>query len=202
MPRPREFDEGTAVEKAMRAFWANGYEATSTQQLCAATGLNRSSVYNTFASKHALFLRSLRYYTDHMIERYTRLLNEPGPTLDTIRDLFASVIDDECTPDTRGCFAVNTAAELGGRDPEVTEELHRHAEDIVAALEPRIRAGQEAGELGDHADARALAEYVHATVGGLRVMARNGLDRRSLDNVAEVALSALVGARERKSEFH
>ncbi|HEY4569169.1 MAG TPA: TetR/AcrR family transcriptional regulator, partial [Kribbella sp.] len=43
----------------MRLFWTSGYEATSTQDLCAATGLGRSSVYNTFTSKKALFQRTL-----------------------------------------------------------------------------------------------------------------------------------------------
>ncbi|NUS02366.1 MAG: helix-turn-helix transcriptional regulator, partial [Nonomuraea sp.] len=59
MARPRTFEEDRAVEAAMRAFWDAGYEATSTQDLCAATGLGRSSIYNTFAGKRDLFERAL-----------------------------------------------------------------------------------------------------------------------------------------------
>src|SRR5690606_8821359 len=62
MARPRTFEEEQALEAAMRAFWRRGYEATSTQDLCAATGLGRSSVYNAFDSKRELFTRALRRY--------------------------------------------------------------------------------------------------------------------------------------------
>ena len=43
MARPREFDESAVINRALQQFWANGYEATSVDDLCAVTGLNRSS---------------------------------------------------------------------------------------------------------------------------------------------------------------
>jgi AcrR family transcriptional regulator len=78
MPRPRTFDEDRAIDAAMRLFWTSGYEATSTQDLCEATGLGRSSIYNTFTSKRDLFDRALRRYT----ESFTAVINtivELGP---------------------------------------------------------------------------------------------------------------------------
>ncbi|WP_258571869.1 TetR/AcrR family transcriptional regulator [Actinomadura parmotrematis] len=48
----------------MSAFWTAGYEATSTEDLCAVTGVGRSSLYNAFAGKRELFLRALRRYRD------------------------------------------------------------------------------------------------------------------------------------------
>lgn len=77
MARPRTFDEGRALDAAMHAFWANGYEATSTQDLCEATGLGRSSIYNTFSSKHDLFKRSLARYIELMTVPQIELLEDP-----------------------------------------------------------------------------------------------------------------------------
>ena len=39
--RPREFNETAALEAAMDAFWAKGYEATSISDIVNATGLNK-----------------------------------------------------------------------------------------------------------------------------------------------------------------
>ncbi|EHR61798.1 TetR/AcrR family transcriptional regulator [Saccharomonospora cyanea] len=191
MPRPREFDEGTAVAGALRAFRTAGYEATSTQELCEATGLGRSSVYNAFGSKHALFRRALQRYFEDTMRHYRALFDEQRSARETFRAVFAGVVEDEAQPGACGCFAVNTASELGGRDPVITEDLRRHGEQLVALYTEVVRRGQRDGEIDPDADPKAVAEYVHAVVGGLRVLARNGFDRTAMENVVERALTAL-----------
>ncbi|MBI3042308.1 MAG: hypothetical protein HYY78_05735 [Betaproteobacteria bacterium] len=42
MARPREFDVDATLERAMQAFWAKGYRATSLDDLCAALEAARS----------------------------------------------------------------------------------------------------------------------------------------------------------------
>jgi TetR/AcrR family transcriptional regulator, transcriptional repressor for nem operon len=123
MPRPRTFDEDRAVDAAMRTFWANGYEATTTEDLCAATGLGRSSIYNTFTSKHELFRRALLHYVETMTTLQLGILeDEERAPAERLRALFSAVIDGEMATrrDGRsiGCLTVNTTVELAGRDPD------------------------------------------------------------------------------------
>jgi len=59
MARPREFDRNLVLEKAMQVFWSQGYEATSLTDLARSMGLSKSSLYDTFGSKHDLFLESI-----------------------------------------------------------------------------------------------------------------------------------------------
>jgi TetR/AcrR family transcriptional regulator, transcriptional repressor for nem operon len=191
MARPREFEEQRAVEKAMHAFWASGYEATSTQQLCDATGLGRSSIYNTFRSKHDLFRKSLRHYDETTTRTRSELLEREGSEREKLRDLLLGVIEDELEHGRRGCFAVNTVVELGQRDPELVAELRRDFDRFVDALQATIEAGQRAGEIDRTKDPRALAQFLHAAIGGIRVNARSGVDRAVLENIAEVTLGAL-----------
>ena len=63
--RPRSFDTGAAVERAMGVFWSRGYHATALPDLLRATRLSRGSLYAAFGDKHSLFLRALdRYIAD------------------------------------------------------------------------------------------------------------------------------------------
>ncbi|WP_424529914.1 TetR/AcrR family transcriptional regulator [Sphaerisporangium viridialbum] len=190
MARPRQFDEGQAVDAAMRAFWAGGYEATSTQDLCDATGLGRSSIYNTFKSKHDLFGRALRHYIEKVSGRQVELLNGDAPVREKFRILLHQVVDDECG-DRMGCLVVNAGIELASHDPEVAGLLKRDSDRRVGAMREAIEAGKSAGDIAPGRDALALAHFVNTIAGGLRVAARAGADRAALEAVVATALDAL-----------
>jgi TetR/AcrR family transcriptional repressor of nem operon len=198
VPRPRTFDEDRAVEAAMHMFWANGYEATTTEDLCVATGLGRSSIYNTFASKHELFRRALLRYVETTTAAQLGILDEDQRSpLERLRALFAVVVDGEMASrrDGRsiGCLTVNTTVELAGRDPEAAEILDRDIERRTVALRLVIAAGQRTGEITSGRDPEALARYLNAVIGGMRVAGQGGADRTVLQSIADTALDALTG---------
>ncbi|MBI0383044.1 helix-turn-helix transcriptional regulator, partial [Streptomyces albiflaviniger] len=47
MARRKEFDPEAALDAAMRLFWRNGYEGTSTSDLVDELGIARASLYGT-----------------------------------------------------------------------------------------------------------------------------------------------------------
>ncbi|MDI3405703.1 TetR/AcrR family transcriptional regulator [Streptomyces cavernicola] len=197
MARPRTFDEEVALEGAMRLFWEKGYEAASTQDLCEATGLGRSSIYNAFSSKHALFVRALTHYLDTMTADQTTLLDDTGQSpLTRIRSFLAGAVDaEEHNRHERlgiGCLGVNSSTELSLRDPEVAGLLQRDLERRLDSLQGVIAAGQHAGEISRTREPRAIALFLNATIGGMRVSAQNGLDRTALEAITETALDALT----------
>ncbi|MFI7316369.1 TetR/AcrR family transcriptional regulator [Streptomyces venezuelae] len=198
MARPRSFDEERALDAAMHAFWANGYEATSTQDLCEATGLGRSSIYNTFTSKHDLFRRALTRYMDGMNAGQLQILEDAGrPATERLRALFDRVIEGEFQQrrdgHSIGCLTVNTTVELAGRDPEAAAMLERDLAVRLTALGATIRAGQQDGDITSGRDADTLARYINAVIGGMRVSAQGGADRSALQAIADTAMDALTG---------
>ncbi|MEV6647159.1 TetR/AcrR family transcriptional regulator [Amycolatopsis sp. NPDC051371] len=192
MARPREFDETAAVESAMHAFWTRGYEATSTQDLCEATGLGRSSVYNTFTSKKALFRRTLTHYSDQGLAGRKAVLEGPGTAADRLAAMFDGLIDDELEHGRRGCLVVNTLAELGTPDDEVGAALRNDTEKQLALLTGCAREGVLDGSLRDGRAPADVAEFLLSTISGLRVMSRRGASPEAMHAVADLALSAIT----------
>ncbi|WP_202918653.1 TetR/AcrR family transcriptional regulator [Saccharothrix deserti] len=196
MPRPKAFDEEQALDAAMRTFWANGYEATSTEDLCRATGLGRSSIYNTFTSKHELFKRALVRYTNLMTTSQLALLeDETRSAKDRLHDLFDAIIagEEENRRDDRGlgCLTVNTTVELAARDREAAELVARDQQRRLDALTTVIGIGQRDGELTSGRDPAELARFLNAVIAGMRVAGQGGADIPTLRAIANTALDAL-----------
>ncbi|KOT99845.1 transcriptional regulator [Streptomyces rimosus subsp. pseudoverticillatus] len=193
MARPRKFDEERAVDAAMHAFRAAGYEATSTQDLCEATGLGRSSIYNTFKSKHDLFERALDRYMGERNGELFALMESDLPVREKIRTHLERVVEEECGEqnDRRGCLVVNTAVEVAARDQQVAGELARDYRVRLEVIRAAIASGQRDGDIAPDKDVTALAHLVIAAVGGLRVSARCGAGRTALRGVVEGVMAAL-----------
>ncbi|GAA3707278.1 TetR/AcrR family transcriptional regulator [Nonomuraea antimicrobica] len=188
MARPRKFEEERAVEAAILAFWDAGYEATSTQDLCTATGLGRSSIYNTFVSKHDLYERALRHYMAGQNAQLAELMESELPIQEKIRTVLQRAIDPD-PDDPAGCMVVNALVELGPHDPQIAELLRRNNDSRIQTIRAAIETARARGELATTHDPLALAHFVSTTVGGLRVAARGGADRATLESIANVALA-------------
>ncbi|TCC30390.1 TetR/AcrR family transcriptional regulator [Kribbella sindirgiensis] len=188
MPRPRTFDEDRAVDAAMRVFWTSGYEATSTQDLCAATGLGRSSIYNTFTSKRDLFDRALQRYVDRFSAAQLEVIQDTTlPIRERVRRILMPAVEPD-PGEPAGCFVINTIVELGPTDAEVVGLLDRDHEAKLSALTDAIQAAQADGELDPEQDAAGLATCVFTVLGGLRVAARRGATSESQRIVVEATL--------------
>ena len=172
MGRPREFDEDVVIDRAMDAFWANGYANTSPAQLAEATGVAKGSLYNAFNSKRELFDRALARYDRLVSELAGELLSRPGTTRECLRAALRSIVDfDLAQPSPRGCLVGNTAVELAGHDPEIARTIRGMQDRQIAALAARIEQGRCDGDIGPDVDSRAIAEFLATTLAGLRVMA-------------------------------
>ena len=168
----------------------SGYEATSTQDLCEATGLGRSSIYNTFTSKRDLFDRALRRYVEHFTAAQLELIQDAElPIRERVRRILWAAVEPDAD-DPAGCFVINTIVELGPTDTDVAELLDRDHAVKLAALTTAIRAAQVTGEVDADQDAAALADYVFTVLAGLRVAARRGVPAATQHSVVEAALSA------------
>ena len=189
MPRPKGFDPTEVLDAATQAFCARGYEATSAQDLCESTGLGRSSLYNAFDSKDALYSQCLHRFDELQTLHQTEILDGPGTGYDRIRALLLATVNDEDRPDATGCLVTRTAVERD--DPATTETVRRLMDAFVARLTRTIASGQEDGSITSRQSATALARFVHGAISGLRVQGRAAAPRDLLTDVVEVACTAL-----------
>jgi TetR/AcrR family transcriptional repressor of nem operon len=192
MARPREFDVDVALERAMQTFWSKGFEATSVDDLCDATGLGRSSLYAAFGSKDALYARALERYEENAAGRIAATLAEARSVKKGIAAFIGRIIDDILAgPGRRGCFIGNCAAELMRGDRAGSARVRRSLDRVEATFHDALERAKERGELASNADTAALARFITAGIQGLRLVGKTNPDRRALEDIAAVMLQCL-----------
>src|ERR671916_1592838 len=173
----------------MQLFWLKGYGATSMRDLLDGMGIGRGSFYDTFGDKHTLFLAAL----DRFEEVRTRWVDETleGAGLDGIEEVFRrSVAGMVRFEPRRGCLLANTAVELAPHDPEVAAKISRYVRRTEEAFAGALVRARAAGEI-PAGDPKVLARFLVSNLHGLRLLARAGSDRETLEDAARVALQAL-----------
>jgi TetR/AcrR family transcriptional repressor of nem operon len=191
MARPREFDRGEALKRALAVFWEKGFEATSTDDLVRAMGIGRQSMYDTFGDKHQLYLEALQLYEANTgAELFKRIYECPSPFV-ALCDYILSIADGALADRARGCFFVNATTELAPSDPDVAAVIGASSARCEAAFERILREAKQRGEVDRSVDERVAARFLLSTIRGLRVSAKAGVEPEDLRAIATLALSSL-----------
>ena len=171
MARPRQFDPGEALVQAMEIFWAKGFEATSIEDLVRATGMNRSSLYEQFGDKHALFLRSLEHYDGIFFQLFLDDLAGPARGVAAIHRCLDNLEARLLLPEAaRGCFMLNTSGDIGSRGPEIARRIRLRLSHLEGALAPAIEARAGRGATVPAGARRAAARFLNALMQGITTM--------------------------------
>ena len=94
MPKSTLFDRSQVIDQVTKLFWKKGFHATSMQDLVDTTGLNRSSIYNTFGDKCQLFEEALKHYQTLQFEMTTENLSKYDSPLESIKSLFYTILQN------------------------------------------------------------------------------------------------------------
>jgi TetR/AcrR family transcriptional regulator, transcriptional repressor for nem operon len=195
LARPREFDEGTAIEAAMQRFWAAGYAATSVRDLGKAMGLGQASVYNAFGDKRTLFIQCLDRYLDANMRARISRAEKVLPPREAIETFLAEIVK-RSLENRLGCMLANAALEVAPHDAEIATVVGQRMGELEAFFRRCVIAGQRDGSISPDPDAADVARLLLTTVMGLHVLARGHPKRAVLEGAARQALTVL-GKRNR-----
>lgn len=192
MARKKAFNPDKALDKAMALFWQNGYTATSVQSLVDHVGISPRSLYDTFTSKHDLFIEALGRYRSMRARETSAIRDSEHSFKRIIQKMFEGFVTEAVTDqDRKGCFFVNSATELAGQDEVVAEKSKETFQNMAFVFQSFIEQAQQSGEISLDKDSQALSQYLTNAMFGIRVMAKMNPDKEVLANVVKLTLAAL-----------
>ncbi len=197
MARPQKYKQEQVIEAVSELFKTQGYRATSIEQMLAVTHLSRSSLYNGFGNKEALYLMVLEKIAQQSANLYLNMAQdnelkavEPSAFL---RLFFQSYYIDTSLHTTGvGCLLVNTVVELADTEPALVARALGYLKLAEHSLTAFFKSAQKNGTLSPHQNPAALALFFMNVKKGLMVSVRHGTPLKELSDVVDTALSVLT----------
>ena len=191
--RPRAYDTGAVLDRAAEVFWANGFSATSLDDLSAAMGMGRPSIYNAFGDKEALFLRALERFRDTVAATPLRAFESADSIQDALDALFRETVEYTTADSSHlGCLLVNVAPATDS--PEVRRLVRANLAAIEELIAQRLTSAADSGELPSGYSSREGARNAVNLMVSLAARARMGTPRKELLRDAANATAIVMGA--------
>ena len=192
MPRVKLFNKNEALKRATDLFWKKGFFATSIQDLVSALGISRSSLYDTFGGKKALFNSTLENYCSSNIEATKVFLEQQTSVKQGFYTLFEMLISESTSDiDRKGCFVVNTTTELASKDSDIRKKLENNKSTFENMFYEFLLTGQKSGEISKDKDIKAISSLIYTFVSGIKVVTKVEPNKDSLLSSAKIILSLL-----------
>ncbi len=193
--RPRAYEPEIALGKALDLFRKGGFAATSLDDLSAATGMNRPSLYGAFGDKRELYIKSYQRYRDDARAAMIDIFREELPIRQRLERIYAVALGIYLAGESpRGCFTVMTAASEAVADPQIRGMVLEGFSELDKAFANCFRLAKEKGELPASSDPEVLAQLASATIHTIAIRARAGVPRDELEAIVNGAIGVMIGA--------
>ncbi len=187
----RQFDDQEVIAIALDVFWRKGLHDATMQDLAAATGVQRGSLYNAYGDKEAIFLRAYDHYAGQFLETAGNSLAQGGAAAVKLQNFFDVIIVNMTSGSPpRGCLTTRTALDAAISSQAVRQRV----QGLLKRLEQLVsKAISSAPNELPAIDANRLARVIVTFTRGLAVMERAGYGRKHLKEAAATFVDALVG---------
>ena len=190
--RPRAFDTDDVLNRVRLVFMEKGFAAASLDDLAAAAGLVRPSLYAAFGDKEQLYIAALRWYATQTLAALEVILAMNVPIERRLTDVYLAAASLYTAPPTApGCMIIGTAATEAPTHPDIAEAARSLLADIENALERAFSRAVADGEIGAEPSPRTRARMAGALLDTLAIRARLRTPPAELEDFAKLMVPSL-----------
>ena len=157
------------------------------QDLVDATGLNRSSIYNSFGNKMELYQESLKVYRKQANKMIQKVLIHSTDAKQSIKRIFYTSPELK----TNGCFLSNCTAEMANQDQEIRSFLQNNLDNMQDLFEELVSKGQNEGSINTLKTSNEYALYLFTSLQGLRITSILLNEHKDIESIVNTTLSVL-----------
>jgi len=161
------------VEKTAPIFNMKGYAGTSLNDITAATGLTKGSIYGNFANKDEVALAAFDYNLNSNVKKIEAAVSKSRSTKSKLLayiEVYESVLVDGIT--VGGCPVLNTAIDADDTHPALREKVLRAVLSWKKGISGLVTDGINNGEITAGTDPEQVALTLIAMIEGAIMISR------------------------------
>jgi AcrR family transcriptional regulator len=191
--RPRKYDEDVALQAAGEVFWTKGFSATSLDDLSAAMGMNRPSIYRAFGDKEAIYRKALMQFGQGMEAAFASTMLAEDDIRKALTGFYRAALAVYTSGEQpKGCLVMSTAVAAAACHPEIQADLLGVIRDLDQKFAKRLAQAREAGQLDASFDAAGRAIIAQSLLHSLSLRARAGETPGRLRQMIKVGVETVV----------
>jgi TetR/AcrR family transcriptional repressor of nem operon len=148
-------------------------------------------LYQTFGSKHELFLRSIDFYQQSLVDEIYMSLSNSQTSKAFLKQLLENVIAEAASKKKKGCLLVNTVNELSHRDKNVSKAVLIAFRNVENVIRLAVEQGKKEGTIKTAVSTETLVDYIITNISGLRTMVKSGADKARMASVVNIIMKTV-----------
>jgi AcrR family transcriptional regulator len=176
----------------VQTFWTQGYSATTLDDLVAATGMNRPSIYNAFGDKETVYRLALEQFIGGLRAVIAERVSAEPNLAKALTQLYEGALDVYFAREpAQGCFVFCTAPAEALEHPGVRSIMRELLRELDALLAARFRDAQQVGQWSRDGDPQMAARLAQGVLHSIALRARAGESRADLARMAAASVAWL-----------
>lgn len=191
--RPKTFNKHNADNIAMHAYWREGMDNVSLNEICRQIGESKPSVYREYGGEDGLKASALKLYLDKRVNILAKYLFNEKPFIENLETAFNFLVnshfDDEnyfpCLYNKESWFPSKSMS------AECKNIIQKKDEEILFNLKNKLIEAIELGEISIDVDVDVFISYVHHQLKLIATLANNKVPKDTLNGMVSLIMDPL-----------
>jgi AcrR family transcriptional regulator len=191
--RPRTFNRDHVLDVAMQAYWHDGVDNVSVNEICKKANVAKPGLYREFTNEDGLMKAALHSYQQKILAPLFEALKADAPFKETLGNIVSSITmenNDEQAP--KGCLMAKMRQSRSYMGAGTQAEISHIHERVLDALHDWVLRSKIKGEFTADIPPKLVATYIDTQIHCAMLQLAQGGEKTTAKEVLTLSFSVLL----------
>ncbi len=190
--RPKTLNRDRVLDTAMHAYWEEGINGLSVNEICKRCEISKPGLYREFGNEDGLMEAVHLAYQEQVLNPVLKMLTTEAPFREELDNLVSFITaDDDSQEPPKGCLIAKMRESRLHVGEATRAQIDRTRERVLAAYEKWVDDAKNKGEFSADMPSEFVARYIDAQLTNAQSQLTLGEQRNDVKMILITAFSML-----------